>query len=83
MKVLLIALIVFPIVAYGTDTNVQWYSQAKLESIAKDYAKQHKINFDFPNAHVIVYGPSEHPLPFPGGETNIARISFDHGTNGP
>jgi hypothetical protein len=83
MKLLFIALIVFPVVAHGTDTNVQWYSKVKLENIAKDFAKQHKVKFDFTNAHVTVFGPSDHPLPFAGGETNIARISFDHGSNGP
>src|SRR5882672_5376146 len=55
MKTLVLALLLLPALAYAQDTNnparIQrgetWSSTSRLERIAKDYAKQQKIEFAF------------------------------------
>ena len=78
MKMLIITLLMFPVLAYGGDTNIsgktsgeKWYSKPRLERIAKEYAKQHKMAFDFANTH------SESR--FDPWKTNVAIIDFYHG----
>ncbi len=58
MKALILVLLVWPALAYAEDTNnpayIQkgeiWWSDSRLERIAKDYVMQHNIEFAFTNA---------------------------------
>ncbi len=52
-------------------SNEKWNSPSKLERIARDYARQHEIEFDFATAHPEVGWIS--------GNKNVATIAFYHG----
>ena len=78
MKRFIILSLALPILAYGccTDHHAQkhdksWASLPRLESIAKDYAKQHEIDFDFTNARP--------ELTFDDQKPNLAWVCFYHG----
>ncbi len=78
MKGFIILLFALPLLAGGCRTNHQartqdtsWASLPRLESIAKDYAKQHEIAFDFTNARP--------ELSFDEQDPNVAFVSFYHG----
>ena len=64
----------------GTDrrtlpTAESWDSLPRLERIARDYAKQHAVAFDFAGTH-----PESRIDPW---HTNLAEIDFYHGMNQP
>jgi hypothetical protein len=60
----------FPPAVFANGIGDKWYSASELEQIAKDYAKQKKIDFDFTKAterSVWIYT---------GGSNIIASVSF-------
>lgn len=59
----------FAFVVYANGIGDKWYSASELEQIAKDYAKQRKIDFDFTKAGRSVWI-------YTGGSNIIARVSF-------
>jgi hypothetical protein len=59
----------FPPAVYANGLGDKWYSASELEQIAKDYAKQKKIDFDFSKAGRSVWI-------YTGGSNIIARVSF-------
>jgi len=59
----------FPPAVYANGIGDKWYSASELEQIAKDFAKQKKIDFDFTNAGRSVWI-------YTGGSNIIARVSF-------
>ena len=95
MKLFTIGLLTVAILIASCATNhaasSKWLSaaemQSQLESIAKDYAKEHKIDFDFNSAHFAVYAVTFHasspatlnPQPLCKGVPVFGTIYFDHG----
>ena len=78
MKRFIILSLALPILACGCCTDHQaqehdksWASLPRLESIAKDYAKQHEIDFDFTNARP--------ELTFDDQRPNLVWVNFYHG----
>src|SRR6476660_5845310 len=78
MKRFIILSLVLPILACGCCTDHQaqqhdksWASLPRLEGIAKDYAKQHEIDFDFTNARPELILDAQEP--------NVAWVNFYHG----
>lgn len=59
----------FPPSVYANGIGDKWYSASELEQIAKEYAKQKKIDFDFSKAGRSVWI-------YTGGSNIIARVSF-------
>ena len=78
MKMFIIILLALPILTSGCGTkgrsqaaDEKWDSLPRLERIARDYAKQHKVDFDFAGTHAEVRDDPWH--------TNVAIIDFYHG----
>jgi hypothetical protein len=77
MKTLILVLLVWPALAYAEDTNnparIQkgeiWWSDSRLERIAKDYVKQHNIEFAFTNTKRVVEVEMR-------GTNSVAKIWF-------
>lgn len=59
----------FPPAVFVNGTGQKWYSASELEQIAKDYAKQNRLQFDFEKAGRSIWV-------YTGGSNIIARISF-------
>jgi hypothetical protein len=80
MKTLILILLVWPALAYDEDTNnpgrIQkgeiWWSDSRLERIAKDYVKQHNIEFAFTNTKRVVVIETR-------GTNSVAKIWFSSG----
>lgn len=78
MKRFIVLSLALPILVSGCRTAHQareqdksWASLPRLESIAKDYAKQHKIDFEFINARPELILDAKEP--------NVAWVNFYHG----
>jgi hypothetical protein len=78
MKRLIILSLALPISVCGCRTDSQarkqdesWASLPRLEVIAKDYAKQHEIAFDFTNARPELIFDAQKP--------NLVWVNFHHG----
>lgn len=59
----------YPPAVFVNGTGHKWYSVTELEQIAKDYAKQKKIQFDFAHAGRSVWVHTD-------GSNVIARVVF-------
>jgi hypothetical protein len=58
-----------PPAVYANGIGDKWYSASELEQIAKDYARQKKIDFDFSKAGRSVWI-------YTGSSNILARVSF-------
>jgi hypothetical protein len=83
MKIPLLALVVLTALAYGEQLSVyvngagdKWYSAWELEQIARDYARQRKIQFSFEGAERSVWVRTS-------GSNIIASVSFSSGMGKP